>query len=140
MSTTLLLLAADGILVLHTLFVAFVVVGQLMVFIGYARRWSWVRNPWFRMGHLAAIAVVVLQSWLGAACPLTTWEMALRSRAGTGVYAGDFIAHWLQRLLYYDFSPQVFLVVYTVFGLIVAASWWLIPPRGFGAGSSRRQD
>ena len=140
MSTTLLLLAADGILLLHTLFVAFVVVGQLMVFIGYARRWSWVRNPWFRTGHLAAIAVVVLQSWLGAACPLTTWEMALRSRAGTGVYAGDFIAHWLQRLLYYDFSPQVFLVVYTVFGLIVAASWWLIPPRWFGSGSSRRQD
>ena len=59
MSTTLLLLAADGILVLHTLFVAFVVLGQLLVFIGYARHWFWVRNPWFRIGHLAAIAVVL---------------------------------------------------------------------------------
>ncbi len=123
------MLAADGILVLHTLFVIFVVAGQLLVFIGYARRWSWVRNPWFRIGHLAAIAVVVLQSWLGAACPLTTWEMALRSRAGADAYSGDFIAHWLQTLLYYDFSPRTFLVCYSLFGLLVAASWWLIPPR-----------
>ena len=140
MSTTLLLLAADGILVLHTLFVAFVVLGQLLVFIGYARHWFWVRNPWFRIGHLAAIAVVVLQSWLGAACRLTIWEMALRSRAGTTVYSGDFIAHWLQSILYYAFAPRVFLVCYTVFGILVAASWWLMPPRGFAAGTSRRQD
>lgn len=131
MSQTILLLAADAILVLHSLFVAFVVIGQLLVLIGHARGWSWIRNPWFRMLHLAAIAVVVVQTWAGASCPLTSWEMALRARAGESVYAGDFIAHWLHSVLYYELPPQAFLISYTLFGLLVAASWWLVPPRGF---------
>jgi hypothetical protein len=138
MSQSIFLLAADAILVLHALFVAFVVIGQVLVFVGQARHWSWIRNPWFRILHLVAIAVVVVQSWAGASCPLTRWEMALRTRAGAGVYAGDFIAHWLHKALYYEFPPEVFLVCYTLFGMLVAASWWLIPPRGFSGGHVQR--
>ena len=57
------LLAADAILLLHVLFVVFVVVGLLLVLAGKVLSWSWVRNPWFRLMHLAAIGVVVLH-WL----------------------------------------------------------------------------
>ena len=138
MSESIFLLAADAILILHALFVAFVLCGQVLVFVGYARDWSWIRNPWFRVLHLAAIAVVVVQSWAGSSCPLTVWEMALRARAGDSVYAGDFIAHWLQRALYYDLPAVVFLVCYTLFGAMVAASWWLVPPRPFPGKRSGR--
>ena len=130
-SSTLYLLAADTILLLHTLFVAFVVFGLLLIYVGKFRSWCWVRNPWFRVIHLAAIAVVVLQSWLGVLCPLTILEINLRERAGDTVYSGSFISHWLGELLYYRLPPWVFVVCYTVFGVIVAASWFRVRPRSF---------
>lgn len=132
-SKTLYLLAADLTLLLHTLFVVFVIVGLILILLGKALGWSWIRNPWFRWAHLAAIALVVLQSWLGMICPLTTLEMALRARAGDTVYAGTFIAHWLQSILYYEAPPWVFAVCYTVFGLLVVATWIWIRPRRFNA-------
>lgn len=123
------LLAADAILVTHTLFVAFVVFGLMFILVGKLRSWSWVRNRWFRLAHLACIGVVVLQSWLGAICPLTTWEMALRQRAGDTVYSGSFISHWLETILYYRAPEWVFVLCYTLFGALVVASWFWVPPR-----------
>ena len=125
------LFAADAILFAHVLFVAFVVLGLLAILAGKLLSWSWVRNPWFRLAHLVAIGVVVLQSWLGAICPLTTWEMALRERAGDAAYFGTFISHWLETLLYYRAPEWVFIVCYTVFGALVVASWFWVRPRPF---------
>ncbi len=130
-SPTIFLLAADVILLLHVLFVAFVVMGLLLIVVGKVRAWSWIRNPWFRLVHLAAITVVMIQSWLGLICPLTTIEMALRSRAGDTVYSGSFISHWLERILYYQVPPWVFVVCYMTFGAAVVASWLSIRPRRF---------
>ena len=122
------LIAADLIIIVHFLFVAFVVLGLVLVLIGKLRSWSWVCNPWFRLGHAAGVGVVVLQSWLGAICPLTTWEMALRNKAGEAVYSGSFIAHWLETILYYQAPEWVFILVYTLFGGLVAAGWiWVRP-------------
>jgi hypothetical protein len=125
------LLAADALLVGHILFVVFVILGLALIVVGKLVAWSWVRNPWFRSAHLAAIAVVVLQSWIGIICPLTTWEMALRERAGEAAYAGSFISHWLESLLYYRAPAWIFVVCYTTFAAIVVASWFLVPPRRF---------
>lgn len=126
-------LAADGLLVVHVLFVLFVVGGLLLIWVGKFRRWGWVRHAGFRIAHLAAIGVVVLQAWLGKLCPLTTWEMELRRKAGGSTYEGSFIAHWLGELLYYDAPMWVFAVAYTVFGGLVVASWmWVWPGKGGG--------
>ncbi len=122
-------LAADLILALHTGIVLFIVVGLVLILVGGLRGWSWVRNPVFRLAHLAAIAVVVLQAWLGQICPLTTWEMALRARAGDATYAGSFIAHWLQAFLYYEAPLWVFALCYTVFGALVVLAWFWVRPR-----------
>ena len=123
------LLAADALLFSHVLFVAFVVFGLVLVLVGKALDWAWVRNRWFRYAHLAAIAVVVIQAWVGAICPLTTWEMALRERAGGATYAGSFVSHWLETILYYQAPAWVFTVCYTAFGALVVASWFWVPPR-----------
>ena len=124
-------LAADAVLLLHVLFVAFVVIGLVLIFVGKALQWPWVRNPWFRTMHLLAIVVVVVQSWLGAICPLTTFEMMLRTLAGDTVYPGSFVAHWLEAILYYQAPPWVFAVAYTVFGAVVVGSWFWVRPRRF---------
>ena len=123
-------IAADLVLVLHTGFIAFVLFGLIAVIIGMARRWQWVRNFWFRVGHLAAIAYVVVQAFFGLVCPLTTLENTLRIRGGQEPYAeGGFIQSWLHRLIFFDAEPWVFTVCYTAFGLLVAATMWWAPPR-----------
>lgn len=130
-SPTLYLLTADAILLLHAGLIVFVVVGLVLIFIGSALAWSWVRNPWFRLTHLITICVVVIQSWLQIICPLTKIEMTLRSRAGDVTYSGSFISHWLETLLYYQAPPWVFVLCYTAFAAIVIASWFWIRPRRF---------
>ena len=131
------LLAADAILLGHVLFVAFVVIGLALILVGKILEWAWVRNPWFRVAHLAAIGVVAIQSWVGVICPLTTWEMALRERAGDITYSGSFISHWLEALLYYRAPAWVFVVCYTVFAAIVIASWFWVRPRPFARRPTR---
>lgn len=121
-------LLADAVLVLHAALVVAVVGGLLLILLGNLAGWRWVNARWFRLAHLATIAVVVLQAWLGAVCPLTQLEMALRAKARAGAYEGGFIEHWVQRLLYYEAPGWVFVLVYSLFGLAVLAAWWLLPP------------
>lgn len=123
---------ADVALITHVAFIAFVVLGLLLILLGGMRGWNWIRDPWFRLLHLGSIGVVVVQAWLGIICPLTTLEMALREKAGDSTYDGTFVAHWLQRLIYYEAPPWVFAVSYTVFGLAVVGSWLKFRPRRFG--------
>lgn len=129
MSPQLLLLLADAILFIHVLFVAFVVLGLVAIYAGYFLGWRWVRNPFFRITHLCAIVYVVVQSWLGMVCPLTIWEMALRAQAGVDTYGGSFIQYWLHNLLYFTAPEWVFMLVYTLFGSLVVASWFVVRPR-----------
>lgn len=83
----------------------------------------------FRLAHLAAIGIVVLQSWLGQACVLTTLESWLRVQAGSPAYTRSFIEHWVQRVMFYEAPFWVFATVYTVFGALVVLAWWRHPPR-----------
>jgi hypothetical protein len=129
---------ADTVLALHVGVVLFVIGGLVLILVGNALDWRWVNAWWLRLTHLAAIGVVVAESWLGIVCPLTTLEMWLRARAGAATYGGSFVEHWLQRLLYYDAPPWVFVLGYSLFGLLVVGTWWLYPPRsrrGSGAAS-----
>lgn len=121
-------LLADIVLVVHALFVLFVVAGQMLILIGLWRGWTWVRRRSLRQLHLLAIAVVVVQSWLGILCPLTIVENELRMRAGGNPYAGSFVRYWLHRIMFYDVEPWVFTAVYTIFGGVVILTWVLARP------------
>ena len=123
---------ANTILVLHVGIVAFVVLGEVMILIGARRGWRWVRNRMLRVAHLALMVVIALQSWLGALCPLTQWEQALRRHAGQDAYAGSFIEHWLSRLIFFEAPWWVFVAAYTVFALLVLLTWRRVPPRRSG--------
>jgi hypothetical protein len=120
--------AADLVLLLHASLVLFSVIGLALIVAGKLRGWKWVRNYWFRSIHLLTIGIVAAQSWFGVICPLTTLEMALRTRAGDTSYQGAFIAHWVETLLYWHAPAWVFTLVYTIFAALVAGSWFWVPP------------
>ena len=118
-------LLADAMLVIHFAFVVFVVVGFLLILIGLLARWSWIHNRAFRISHLAAIGIVVLQAWFDRICPLTLWENELRRRAGASGYTETFVEHWLHKILFYQAEPWVFTAIYTAFGVLVLLVWFL---------------
>lgn len=120
---------ADAILVVHVGIVAFVVLGALAIPLGAWRGWRWVRAFRWRVAHLVLMGVIALQAWLGALCPLTIWEQALRERAGEAVYAETFIEHWLSELIFFDAPWWIFVVAYTAFAAFVLLLWTWVPPQ-----------
>ena len=83
-------LLADGVVVVHGLFVLFVVLGGLAVF------------RWRRLARLH-VPAAVWGAWIelsGGVCPLTHLELWLRRLAGEGGYHGGFIEHYLVPLVY----------------------------------------
>lgn len=124
---------AGLVLLVHFGIVVFVVAGLPLIVAGNLCGWQWVNLVWFRLAHLAAIAVVVAEAWLGITCPLTTLESWLRLQAGLTPHDQGFVEHWVQRALYYQAPAWVFTSAYTLFGLLVAGVWWRWPPRWQGA-------
>jgi polyferredoxin len=118
-------LAADIILVIHFAFVLFVIGGLVLIWIGHAAGWQWVRNLRFRALHLAAIVFVAGEALLGVMCPLTIWEDALRGAA----HDKSFVARWVHRLMFYSAPEWVFTALYVAFALLVAATLWWVPPQ-----------
>jgi len=116
---------ADLVLVIHALFVLFVVGGLLATWLGVALDRPFAFNPWFRTAHLGAIGFVVCEAVLGYACPLTLWEDTLRGE----VTEKGFIQRWIHAWLFWSWPAWVFTLLYVGFGALVAATWWLWPPR-----------
>jgi polyferredoxin len=115
---------ADALLVVHFLIVAFIIGGLLLVWAGAALGWRWVRNPWFRYGHLAAIAFVAGEALLGIACPLTVWEDLLRG----GIRPESFVGRWVRSLLYYQAPEWVFTSAYVAWAAATLLTLRLVPP------------
>jgi hypothetical protein len=81
---------ADLVVLFHATFVAFVVLGGLLVL-------RWPRVAWL---HVPAVLWGALIEFAGWICPLTPLENSLRERAGQGGYTGGFIQHYLLSALY----------------------------------------
>lgn len=81
---------ADAVLLIHALFIVFVVCGGLL-----ALRWRAV--VWL---HLPAVAWAFLLELYGWTCPLTPLEQGLRQAAAGASYSGSFLEHYLLLLIY----------------------------------------
>jgi hypothetical protein len=88
--TTMYRLLADAILLLHFTFVAFVLLGGLLLL-------RWRRLIWL---HLPAVVWGVAIMFGGWICPLTPLENRLRRLAGESGIEGGFIEHHMLPLLY----------------------------------------
>ncbi|MHB1950673.1 MAG: DUF2784 domain-containing protein [Acidiferrobacteraceae bacterium] len=118
---------ANIVLIVHVAFIVFVVAVPPLVWWGAPRGWRWVRSRGLRNVHLWAIFYVVVESWLGVACPLTVWEADLRGSGAPGAAVG-FIPYWLHRLFFYRLPGWVFEVLYTLFAFAVVFTYWRYPP------------
>jgi hypothetical protein len=121
---------ADVVLMVHFGFVAFVVLGLVLIWVGYFRQWSFVRNFWFRAAHLACIGVVAAEAIGGVVCPLTKWEAQLRWKAGGEMaYAGSFMQYWIHKIMFFEIPESTFTFLYIAFFLCVLLSFWFVRPR-----------
>jgi hypothetical protein len=82
--------AADAVVIAHMAFVAFVVLGGLLVW-----RWRWI--AWIHLPAALWGVAIELGGWI---CPLTPLENSLRRQGGAATYEGDFIERYLLPLLY----------------------------------------
>jgi len=120
---------ADLIVVLHLGYVLFVIVGLVLIWLGVALGWGWVRRPAFRVPHLVCTLIVPIEALVGYVCPLTTWERELRWRAGQHPEEISFMGRLARDLLFYEAPPWVFTLSYVVFGLVVLATFLFVPMR-----------
>jgi hypothetical protein len=111
---------ADLVVVLHFLFVLFVVFGGLLVL-----RW-----PKIAYLHLPIATYGVLIEFVGWVCPLTPLEKRLRESAGQQGYEGGFVEHYILPVLYPDGLTRG---VQLVLGMLVigvnVAVYWLVARR-----------
>jgi hypothetical protein len=135
------IILADMVVALHVGYVSFVVLGQLAVLIGGWRRWAWVRNPWFRGLHLAAILIVATETVISLRCPLTSLENHLRELGGQEGMDVDFIGQKLRDLIFLDVPDThwIFKVLYFGFAVLVLVTWVLVPPGRQGAAARRAE-
>jgi len=108
-------LLADLVLVVHLVFVVFVLCGGLLVL-----KWRWIARL-----HLPAVvwgAVVEFTGWI---CPLTPLENWLRVQGGEASYQDDFTTRYLLPILYpVDLTRDVQLLLGTVVIAVNAAVYW----------------
>ena len=116
---------ADLVLVVHFFIAGFIVLGLILVWAGALAGWAWIRNPWFRYTHLAAVAFVAAEALLGVACPLTLWEDLLRG----GARPDSFIGRWVYRLLYYQAPEWLFTALYAAWAAATLFTLQFVPPR-----------
>lgn len=81
---------ADAVLLLHFAFIAFALLGGLLVV-------RWPRLAWV---HLPAAAWAAGIAFSGGICPLTPLEKRLREAVGETGYEGGFIEHQFEALIY----------------------------------------
>ena len=116
----------QAVLAAHLAVIAFNVFGLVAIPLGAARGWAWVRVRWWRVLHLASLAVVALQAALGRACFLTLWQDDLTG----GGHADPLIMRWVNGLIYWPLPIWVFTAAYLAVFAYVLALWWWVRPQG----------
>ncbi len=90
-------LTADLVVVVHVAFLVFVAVGGLA---------AW-RRPRIALLHVPCALWAVTSIGVGLACPLTSLERSLRELAGDRPYAGGFVDHYLEGVVYPEAATPV---------------------------------
>ena len=83
-------LLADLVVVIHLLFVFFVMLGGLLVL-------RWRIFAWIHIPAVFWAAMIEFSGWI---CPLTPLENHLRIKGGSSGYATGFVEHYIIPLLY----------------------------------------
>ncbi|MGZ5057118.1 MAG: DUF2784 domain-containing protein [Methylobacter sp.] len=117
---------ADFVLIIHLLFIGFVIFGGLLV----------LRSRWFALVHIPAACWGAFIELTGGLCPLTATEVGFRQLAGDAGYSGGFIEHYLLPVIYpagltrdvqFALAALVMLINIAIYGRLVYWLWFLRP-------------
>jgi hypothetical protein len=95
------------VLILHALFILWVVFGAFVTRSRRVLRWL----------HIVSLVWGILTELLPWPCPLTVLENWLEAKSGVEPYQGSFLLHYLDKLVYPDISATLL----TVAGVILCA-------------------
>lgn len=113
----------------HFLYVLFTVLGEILILTGGINGWKWIRNFPFRVVHLAASLFVAFEALVGMICPLTELEWTLRQSAGQYTDTEiSFVGRIIRKIIFYDFPPLFFTLLYVGFASVVIISFLIFPP------------
>ena len=114
-------IAADIVIVIHFLWIAFVILG-FPVFL-------WLNNARWRLIHLAAVIWMILMQVSHSICPLTYLEAWLKSEGrGAEVYSGKFMIETIERLIYVDsMTLEKIMVATGAYLAVILLSFWFRP-------------
>ncbi len=100
---------ADLVVMAHFFWIVFLVVGFL----------PGSRYQSVKILHLGGLGFAVISQIFGWYCPLTHLEVWLRSRHDPELgYAGSFIIHYLEKVIYIEISPAVIFLLTLVLCLV----------------------
>jgi hypothetical protein len=109
-------LLADLVLIIHLLFIAFVVAGGFLV----------LRKPKLAWLHLPAAVWGILIEWYRLPCPLTPLEKWALLHAGKTSYEGGFIGHYLIPIIYPGPMPMWLTAFLAIAVLLINISFYTI--------------
>lgn len=120
---------ADIIVIVHLLWILFMLVGFILTLRGFF--WKGFFDRWlFRTLHLFGIAYVGLLAIMGKYCPLTLWEYSLREKYdSTLTYPGSFMIYYAERLVYPDINPLIILIPTTFIAIFTVVVFIIRPPK-----------
>ncbi len=98
---------ADSVVLIHFLWIVFLLTGAL---------WG-RRNSLVKIFHLSGLAFALVIQIFGWYCPLTHLEAWLRAKHNPDLtYAGSFIIHYIEKIVYIEISPAIIFLVTLVLG------------------------
>ena len=116
---------ADLVLIFHFGIVIFITSLFVIIPVGYKFKWKFPKNRKLRSTHLFLISLVTAETVFGLTCPLTLIEHNLR-----GIFISNtFVNIWLQKLLYWNFPKEFFLISYILCLTWTIFMWNRFPPK-----------
>lgn len=114
-------IAADLVIFLHFLWIAFVILGfPLFLYLNWPR---------WRIFHLVALVAMLIMQLTRTICPLTYLEDFLKAKGTSGqVYSGQFLIENIEKLIYVeDLTLEKISYATMLFLAAVLLSFWFKP-------------
>jgi hypothetical protein len=115
---------ADLLLVIHVLWVVWMVSGVVIVLLGFVRPKLWGLTI-FRITHLVGMALTASTPiWSDGICPLTIWEYQLREGADS---PRSLLSRIFHELIYWD-VPLIYLSLLSAAAALITVVLFILRP------------
>jgi hypothetical protein len=122
-------LLANFVAALHLAYALFVILGTIAILVGAGLGWTWIRSFPFRVLHIAAVYIVLLEEVFGIQCPLNVLAWELRSASGGPAEATEGFGGLLDGLLFRTIPGWALDVLYWSLGVGLLVLLFVVPPR-----------